>query len=118
MTLEQLLGTIATSPEQVEFSDVIAVIDKYYEYFPTRFHNGLNEDKFTNEAGSNEGSCKIFAFCKDQNLDSASTLNCFGTYYRDDVLMHPQNTDHANIRTFIKYSWEGIEFDAVALKSK
>lgn len=118
MTLEQLLSQIKLSPKEVEFSDVIAVIERAYDYQATQFHNGLDSDKLTNDAGTNEGSCKIFAFAKDQGLNKDATLACFGKYYREDVLEHPNNTDHMNIRTFMTYGWDGIEFEKEALERK
>ncbi len=83
--------------ETVEFSDVIQVISDNYHYQPQTFKNGT----LVNEAGTNEGSCKIFAFAQLHNLSAQETLNCFGTYYRDDVIKFPQGTDHGNIRNFI-----------------
>jgi len=71
-----------------------------------------------NEAGNNEGSCKIFAFGQLARLSEAETLTCFGQYYRDDVLNNPHSNDHANIRMFIKYGWQGINFDSEALIKK
>ncbi len=114
----KLLNTIKLNPESIEFDDVIEVIAARYNYTPTQFSNGLHDDSFVNKAGENEGSCKIFSFALLQELDEKQTLNCFGQYYRDDVLNNPDNTDHTNIRTFIKYGWKGINFDAQALSKK
>ncbi len=49
-------------------------------------------------------------------LNIEQTLNCFGKYYRNDVLQHPEGSDHQNIRTFMKYGWEQLVFDGAALK--
>ncbi|MEC8427757.1 MAG: HopJ type III effector protein [Pseudomonadota bacterium] len=114
MTLEQLLEQIKTSPETIEFADVIAVIDATYDFEPTGFNNGETR----NEAGENNGSCKIFAFAKLQNLSEPQTLALFGDYYRSDVLKHLSNTDHQNIRNFMKQGWDGILFDGNALAEK
>lgn len=116
--LDTLLDQIKSAPDSVEFQDVIDTITDNYEYTPTQFHNGPSGDYVTSKAGENEGSCKIFAFAQLHKLDETQTLNCFGQYYRDDVLQHPDNTDHANIRTFMKYGWKNIVFDGVALKRK
>ncbi|MEP1447388.1 MAG: HopJ type III effector protein [Paraglaciecola sp.] len=43
-----------------------------------------------NQAGTNEGSCKIFYFSKLQKLTENQTLALFGSYYRDDVLANPK----------------------------
>jgi len=108
MTLDQLLNVIKTEPAAVEFSDVMLVIATYYDYSAITFNNG----DLVNEAGSNEGSCKIFAFAQLQQLDQAQTLACFGQYYRDDVLKHPDASDHGNIRRFIQHGWSGISVNA------
>jgi len=117
-TLEQFIEQIKARPETVEFQDVITIIDANYLYNATRFVNGPAEDYIINEAGKNEGSCKIFAFAQIHQLDEKQTLNCFGHYYRDEVLLHPDRSDHANIRTFMKYGWKTIKFDGTALIRK
>ena len=99
----------------VSFDETIAVINKNYHYKATEFSNGLDEHKILNKAGTNEGSCKIFAFAKIHQLDQQQTLNLFGDYYRLDVLNDPQGTGHQNIRNFMKYGWEGICFKGEAL---
>ncbi len=111
MPLKELLALLENAPQQVEFQDVIDTIDASYHYQPTRFKNGAT----LNEAGSNAGSCKIFAFAQLQGLSKEQTLACFGQYYRDDVLQHPEASDHANIRNFMSTGWDGILFDSVAL---
>jgi len=117
-TLDTLLQQIKTAPETVAFQDVMHVIDEHYNYSPTRFKNGNADDNITNNAGENEGSCKIFSFAKLQNLDEAQTLQCFGQYYRNDVLANPDKEDHANIRNFMKYGWPGISFESSALEKR
>ena len=114
--LDKLIAQLESEPEVTEFQDVIKVIDKYYYYTPTRFRNGPDGTGLINAAGENEGSCKIFYFAKMNKLNIEQTLNCFGKYYRDDVLKHPEGSDHQNIRTFMKYGWEQLVFDSDALK--
>lgn len=114
MTTDQLIARLRNSPEPIEFEQVMAVIDDCYDYTPTRFTNG----ELVNEAGSNEGSCKIFYFAQLHALGEMETLSLFGTYYRDDVLGDPAGNDHANIRNFILDGWLGIRFDGVALVEK
>lgn len=109
-----LLDQIKLSPESIDFSDVIAFIDSNYDFTPTRFTNGNT----VNEAGQNNGSCKIFSFAKLQKLTQEQTLALFGDYYRLDVLGNPEGTDHQNIRNFIETGWEGIEFEGEALEEK
>lgn len=114
MTIPAFLNKLRTEPQQVAFADTIAVIEAHYDFTPTRFTNG----EVVNEAGTNSGSCKLFSFAKLHNLDKQETLDCFGAYYREDVLQHPGATDHANIRNFMRTGWEGIQFDGAALKEK
>ena len=115
MTIDELIEKISTDPESIDFTDVINLIDDTYHYTPTRFHNGTDSKAVINEAGTNEGSCKIFAFGKLNNLSEKQTLTCFGEYYREDVLGHPENDNHANIRNFMMHGWEEIEFEGEAL---
>ena len=114
MTLQHLLEKLRYAPDTIEFNDTIAVIDALYDFTPTQFSNG----GLVSEAGKNNGSCKIFSFARLQNLNPQQTLACFGAYYRDDVLKHPEGTDHQNIRNFMKTGWEGISFEGEALKAK
>jgi hypothetical protein len=115
MTVDELIKKINTEPEGIDFTEVISTIEKSYHYTPTRFQNGIGSKAVINEAGTNEGACKIFAFGKLHNLNEKQTLACFGKYYREDVLGHPENGDHKNIRTFMLYGWEGIDVEDKAL---
>jgi hypothetical protein len=101
--------------DPVNFDETIAIITENYHYQATEFSNGLNEHILISKAGTNEGSCKIFAFAKIHQLNPQKTLNLFGDYYRLDVLNNPQGTDHQNIRNFMNYGWEGICFKDDAL---
>ena len=118
MTVKELIRKLDTEPDCIDFTDVINTIEQAYHYTATRFHNGTGSKAVTNEAGSNEGSCKIFAFGQLNKLTKKQTLACFGKYYREDVLGHPDNDDHANIRNFILQGWEGIHFESKALHPK
>jgi len=102
----------------VSFDETMAVIADNYRYQPTEFSNGQNGDVVTSPAGTNEGSCKIFAFARLNGLDQQQTLNLFGDYYRLDVLNDPNGTGHANIRNFMKYGWDGISFKGEPLAAK
>ncbi len=115
MSIEELIQLIKSHPNEVEFDQVIDVIDSNYEYTPTHFTNGQGHDVVNNQSGSNEGSCKIFAFATLHGLNKEETLACFGKYYREDVLDHPEGNDHANIRTFIRHGWSGIQFEGTVL---
>jgi HopJ type III effector protein len=118
MTVQTLLSQLQISPETIEFKDVMDTITAHYDYAPTRFTNGIGESQAVNEAGTNDGSCKIFAFAQLNNLNIEQTLACFGSYYRDDVLKNPEGNDHGNIRNFMVYGWPGINFDSAALTAK
>lgn len=107
-----LLDKIKNTTEEVSFQEVIAYIDENYTFTPTKFTNG----EVVNEENQNNGSCKIFSFAKKQGLSVEQTLHLFGDYYRVDVLQHPENEDHQNIRNFIKFGWEGISFEGEALQ--
>jgi len=114
VSVSALLDRIRQHPQDIQFDEVMAVIASHYDYQPTRFRNGDT----VNEAGQNEGSCKLFAFARLNGLDPAQTLACFGDYYRQDVLQHPEGSDHANIRNFMLHGWDGIAFDGDALSPK
>jgi len=104
--------------EQVAFTDTMHLIDEHYDYQPVAFTNGPDSKRIANPAGTNEGSCKIFAFAKLQGLTEAETLALFGDYYRHDVRENPNGDSHANIRTFIRYGWKEIRFSGKALSPR
>lgn len=114
MSLSAFLEQLTASPEIVSFDNTIAVIEENYTFHETAFTNGNT----TNEAGQNNGSCKIFAFGLLNGLTEEQTLHCFGDYYRTDVLGNPEGDDHQNIRNFIKQGWQGISFEGDALNLK
>lgn len=113
MDLQQFTQQLNT-PDNIDFEETMAVIEAHYDYTPARFNNG----ELINEAGTNEGSCKIFAFAKLNNFSEQQTLNCFGRFYHKDVLENPQGSDHGNIRNFIQQGWSGISFAQEPLKAK
>jgi len=115
MELNEFLKKLDETPDSVCFHDTMEAIDAHYDFTPTAFSNGATR----NEAGQNNGSCKLFSFAMLNGLSPQQTLACFGDYYRKDVLGNPDGTDHANIRNFIRTGWEGISFEgkALALKS-
>lgn len=113
MNLNDFLKKLTDAPDSIDFTDTIAVIDALYDFTPATFQNGEQ----LNPAGQNNGSCKLFAFARLHKLSQQQTLYCFGNYYRD-VLKTPNATDHANIRNFMKYGWDGVEFDTLPLQPK
>jgi len=114
MELNAFLDLLVTSPDQVDFEATMAVIEENYTFTPTAFINGETQ----NNAGENNGSCKIFSFGLLNNLNKEETLTCFGRFYREDVLQHPENNDHQNIRNFMVTGWDGIKFESPALTVK
>jgi len=114
MTLDKFLEKLNRQPESIEFTDTMSVIENQYQFTETAFTNGEQ----SNAAGENSGSCKLFSFAKLNQLSEVQTLACFGTYYRDDVLAHPDADDHQNIRQFMINGWSGVKFSAEALTIK
>src|SRR5690606_3389133 len=109
-----LLTQLKTSPQTITFKDVIAYIDGHYHFTPTKFTNG----NAVNEAGQNNGSCKVFSFAKLKGLNEEETLALFGDFYRTDVLENPEGKDHQNIRNFMQSGWNGIAFEGEPLAEK
>ncbi|WP_413111790.1 HopJ type III effector protein [Thaumasiovibrio sp. DFM-14] len=113
--METLISKLRQSPDSISFDEVMHIIQQHYVYTPTAFSNGKGNNIIVNVAGTNEGSCRIFAFAKLNNLTESETLACFGHHYRDDVLRNPEGSDHSNIRTFMRFGWAGISFAGNAL---
>ncbi|WP_353170136.1 HopJ type III effector protein [Flavobacterium sp.] len=95
------------------FPETITFIDEKYTFTPTTFKNGNQ----LNNAGENNGSCKIFAFAQLQQFTKEETLSLFGDFYQD-VLYSPEASDHQNIRNFMIFGWDGIHFEDEALQTK
>lgn len=114
MIVTAFLEQLQENPKSITFQDTIQVIEENYDFTPTAFQNGNQY----NNVGENNGSCKIFAFAKLNNLSKEATLACFGAYYFDDVLQNPDGTDHQNIRNFMQMGWDGINFEGEALNEK
>ncbi|BDX02497.1 type III effector [Marinomonas pontica] len=114
LSTQTLIEKIKLSPEQVQFKEVIDVIEREYDFTPMAFTNGSQN----NGINENNGSCKIFSFASIHQLSEAETLQLFGDFYRVDVLENPTAEDHQNIRQFIKHGWDGIYFETTALVKK
>lgn len=114
MTIDNFIAILRATPDSIQFTDTIAVIDTHYNFTPTAFQNGA----IKNEAGQNSGSCKLFSFAKLHGLTEQQTLACFGDYFRVDVLQRPEAQDHQNIRNFMQFGWQGVQFDCQALNTK
>ena len=113
MELQACLKKVQQEPEQIEFTETIAAVEANYNLTETAFKNGTTY----NEAGQNNGSCKLFALAKLHSFTPEQTLACFGQYYQD-VLLNPTGDDHQNIRNFIQNGWDGIKFEDEALVEK
>jgi hypothetical protein len=94
----------------ITFKEVIEFIETYYQHQPAAFKNG----EAYNEATQNQGSAKVFAFARINNLSAEDTLYLFAEHYRS-VLEHPDGSDHQNIRQFMAYGWQGVVFEGEAL---
>jgi len=111
---EQLSALITGLKENtIAFNDVIGFIETYYKHQPTAFKNG---DAY-NEATQNQGSAKVFAFAKLNNLSAEDTLYLFAEHYQS-VLANPDGADHQNIRQFMAHGWPGVVFEGEALVAK
>ncbi|MBV1879597.1 MAG: HopJ type III effector protein, partial [Pseudomonadales bacterium] len=111
VTLKEFINSLSSSPTHINFETTMAVIDAHYLFVPTAFING----KLENQAGENTGSCKIFAFAKLHHLTETQTLSCFGKYYQQDVLQHPADDNHQNIRNFMQTGWGGLTLQGIPL---
>ncbi len=114
MQLQAFLDRLKDEPESIQFEDSMTVIESNYNFTPTTFRNG----ETLNEAGQNNGSCKILAFGQLNGLSVDETLACFGKFYREDVLGNPGGEDHQNIRNFMLSGWDGVSFHGAALMPK
>jgi len=114
MEITDYIQLVKTSPETIEFNTLMDVIETHYDFTPTAFKNG----ELMNQADENQGSCNLFSFAQLNGLDKEQTLVCFGAFYRDDVLKNPGADNHQNIRSFMEFGWDGIEFESEALKPK
>ena len=80
-----------------DFDDTLALIDRFFDYQPTGFHNG----PLYNGTGENAGSCRVFSLAQYQQ-----------------VLDEPAGESHGNIRQFMGTGWSGIRFDGPALRKR
>ena len=114
MTLDDFISRLGRD-DTLMFEETLAIIDTHYDFTPTAFSNGLGDEIIYNAPEQNQGSCRLFAFGKLNGLDAKQLLACFGEHYRR-VLAAPDGEDHANIRSFMHYGWEGIRFDGEPLR--
>ena len=98
---------------EIIFADVLAFIDDNYNYTPTAFTNGNQE----NAIDQNQGSAKVLAFAKLNDYTENDTLKLFAEHYKA-VIKTPNGTDHNNIRQFIQNGWNGVSFENDVLTKK
>lgn len=99
--------------KEIVFSDVIAFIEENYNYTPSAFSNGNQE----NAEDENQGSAKVLFFAKLNNLSKQDTLKLFVEHYQA-VLETPTETNHQNIRQFMVNGWDGVSFQNTVLEVK
>ncbi len=107
MILEKLMN------DEANFADVIAFIEDNYTYTASAFTNGNQE----NAADQNQGSAKVLAYAKLNNLSQEDTLKLFAEHY-NAVIETPNGTDHNNIRQFMENGWNGVTFENDVLTAK
>ncbi|MGN0002824.1 MAG: HopJ type III effector protein [Sphingobacterium composti] len=111
MSLNNLLHQL--SAKQIFFLDVLAFIEANYNYTPSAFKNGNQQ----NAATENQGSARVLFFAKINNLSKEDTLSLFAEHY-DAVLNSPEGNDHQNIRQFMANGWDAVSFDNAVLFEK
>jgi hypothetical protein len=114
MKLDDFISRLGRD-DTLMFEETLAIIDANYDFIPTAFSNGLGDEILYNAPDQNQGSCRLFAFGRLNDLDEKQLLACFGEHYRK-VLADPGGTDHANIRAFMRSGWEGIRFEGKPLR--
>jgi hypothetical protein len=113
MTIPEFKTKLKTTPTAITFAETMQVIEDHYNFNPTVFTNGDT----INNAGENNGSCKLFAFAMHQEFTKEATLLCFGEHYQS-VLEDKNGTSHQNIRNFMQTGFKGLSFENEALTLK
>ena len=103
----------ALRSEQHLFASTLAFISEQYDYTPSAFTNGGQQ----NAAGQNEGSCKVLGLALLEGLTTEETLLAFGEHYRS-VLATPEGSDHGNIRALMNSGLAGVVFRDLPLMRK
>jgi|TARA_B110000196_G_C20673095_1_gene442845 hypothetical protein len=113
MTIPEFKIKLKTTPTAITFKETMQVIEDLYNFNPTVFTNGDT----INNAGKNNGSCKLFVFAMHQEFTKEETLLCFGEHYQT-VLEDKNGSSHQNIRNFIQTGFKGLSFENEALTLK
>jgi len=114
LSTQTLIEKIKHTPEQVQFKEVIDVIEREYDFTAAAFTNG----KQNNAINENNGSCKLFSFASMHELTETQTLHLFGDFYRVDVLEIQLQTIIKTFDSSLRNGWNGIAFTATALVNK
>ena len=102
------------SGDDLMFEEFIAHCDEQYEDGLIEVKNG----NVINKPNENHGSAKVLSYAALANFDKETTLKLWGQYYRD-VKANPNGDDHQNIRNFMKFGWDGVDFyNGIALTKK
>lgn len=109
--IEEILNKIDAN--EISFADVISFIKEKYNYTPSAFSNG----KLQNKEVENQGSAKVFFFAQFHKVSKENTLKLFVEHYQN-VLENPEADNHQNIRQFMIFGWEGIQFKNTVLLPK
>merc|ERR1712176_1375278 len=107
-------ANLEMSGDDLMFGEFVEMVDESYESQLLEFKNG----DVVNKPGENDGSAKVLSYAALADFDKETTLKLWGQYYRD-VKATPDGTDHQNIRNFMKYGWDGVDFyNGIALTKK
>jgi len=107
-------ANLEMSGDDLMFQEFIDMCDEQYEDGLIEFKNG----DIVNKPNENHGSAKVLSYAALADFDKETTLKLWGQYYRD-VKATPDGDDHQNIRNFMKYGWDGVDFYAgIALTKK
>lgn len=112
--LHSFLSQLRNDPSSIAFQQSIDLIDQTYHFQAQAFTVGAQ----VNAQGQNQGSCKLLAFGKTQQLSVEETLMLFGHFYRQEVLGNPDGQDHQNIRQLRLVGWSGVSFAAEPLTAR
>lgn len=99
--------------QKLPFKEIIAYIDDNFNYTASSFKNGT----LINAENENQGSAKTLYFAKLNNLSVEDTLKLFREHYQA-VLDDKEGSSHQNIRNFMEFGWEGVEFEKEVLQPK
>lgn len=102
-----------TELQKLPFKEIIDYINYNFDYTPSSFKNGA----LMNAENENQGSAKTLYFAKLNNLSVEDTLKLFAEHYQA-VLDDKEGSSHQNIRNFMEFGWEGVEFEKEVLQPK